>query len=298
MANVGYLKKIRMIPRQTEIWKCEKCKNVFYDTHSQYLVCPTCGKVCFNSCSIGEVRLYRDSIGERHIPHGIEPSENDFLNAIESDKHSTIFSILPESELYYTRQHSIASLRLHAFRAARNNELHGIHPELKNRRIDNARMLALAIEPGQLLFEIFEYLGEYEKCVSAYDLIPISKWRSCDLKRYISAKSIINPEFDKERERESLCMIKDAAKAEWEKKLASLQTSAGIEVVVEKGSIVLLVLSLAVAAYLLLRVNWIYAVVFGFISLKLIGRLDSFVFSQKYNRVEKWKKEHPKPIDF
>ena len=242
--------------------------------------------------------MYRDSIGERHIPNGIEPSENDFLNAIESEKHSASFSILSESELYYTRQHSISSLRLHAFRAARNNERRGIGPELRNRRIDNARMLALAIEPCSFLFDIFDYLGEYQKCVAVYDLIPISKWRGHDLERYIYAKSIIHPGLDKGRERESLCAVKESSKAQWDKDLASLQASKGIEVFVEKGSTAVLLLSIAVTGYLFLKVNWIFAVIFGFMLLKLIGRLDSFVSGRKYNRVENWKKDHPKPIDF
>jgi hypothetical protein len=301
-AQVRQLKMNHFYLPQREIWGCEKCKNVFFARDSQYLICPTCLNLCFQSPivsrSLGAFYLSRDSIGERQIPWGIEPSENDLLNTIESEKQRAPFGVIRKSDLYLSTCHTIANLRIHAFRAALKNELNGMHPELKIRRIDNAQILALNVEPCDFLADVLAYLSEYKKIISMYDLIPISKWGYSDLEHYISAKIKIDPELNKEKERESISEIKKKMKTEWQKDIKLLEASTKFETLVGSTLMPLFVISITVSLYIFFELNWIYAIIFGFISLKIIAYLNSFISSRKYYRRENWKRDHPAPVDF
>jgi hypothetical protein len=295
---------IHITPRQTEVWRCTKCRSVFSDGlfYDTYLVCPACDKLCSSSCSIGEWSEYRHSIGDRQIPFGIAPSENDFLNAIKSNNINANHAIIRVSEFGYPEfgcqwRDTLAVLRLHAFREGRNNELQGKHTELRTKRIDNARMLVLAIEPCDFLFEIFDLLGEYEKSISYYRSIPLSRRNRRNFEKYSSAIKRIDPDVDIEEEREALIKDKELLQISWEKALASTEASTKFEAVSERFLMYASIVSFCFTIYLLFK-EWLYALVFGFVVFKVIGFFDSRISSRKYDRLRIWKKDHPKPIDF
>lgn len=236
------------------------------------------------------------------LPYGIEPSEADLLYAIESNNYNIITGRLTERETYYSEHNTLEILELNAYRVGINNEAKGLFPELLSRRKTNARLLASVCENSFFLCDIYKYLEEYEKCLSVYQAIPISKWNQYNNESYITVKKLVDPNTDIDAERLAFTKNKeDQARAlellqlHWNNELAKVKASTTYEKVVESIAIVFYIVSLFATIYIFFKISWVAAIIFGFVSFKISAFVESISTDKKVRRSIKWEKSNPKP---
>lgn len=293
-----------MIPRESLVWRCSRCNSLFIDgkfAHPEYRVCPNCSVLCHWSCAIGGVRSF-DSNQVDQLPYGIEPTEADLLCAIESNNYKVIAGRVAEKDFYYSENNTLEVLELHAFKVGIKNEAEGLFPELLSKRKANARLLASVCENSFFLCDIYKYLEEYQKCLSVFQSIPVSKWNQYNNESYLAVKKLVDPNTDVDAERLAFTKNKeDHARAlellqvNWDNELAKIKASTKYEKVVESVAGVFYIVSLLATIYIFFKISWLTAIIFGYVSFKISAFVESISRDKKVRREIDWEKRNPKP---